>query len=156
MRLTRTSAPWMTVIYLAATTAANLDNSQLINVGDDTIATSEVMNSLIPTRTAFPSNPYDGKTTASPGIVNINQGDQQIEQGPNGVKTLINGDQTIIDGPEGQTVINGDQTIIQTKATSGGQTMRQPDEESTGGAALATGMPLAGAVMVAGGAMMLF
>ena len=156
MRLTQTSAPCMTVIYLAATVAANIDNSQLINVGDDTIATSGIMDSLIPTRTAFPSNGFDVLTTFSPGIVSIKQGEQRIEQGPDGVKTLINGDQTIIDGPKGRTVINGDQTIVQTKATSGGQTMRNTEEESTGGAALATGMPLAGAVMVAGGAMMLF
>ena len=145
----------MTVIYLAATVAANIDNSQLINVGDDTIATSGIMDSLIPTRTAFPSNGLDVLTTFSPGIVNVNQGEQQIEQGPDGVKTLINGDQTIIDGPKGRTVINGDQTIIQTKGSSGGQTMIQIDEESTGGAALATGIPIAGVMMVAGGAMML-
>ena len=156
MRLTQTSAPCMTVIYLAATAAANIDNSQLINVGDDIIVTSGIMDSFIPTRTAFPGNGLDVLTTFSPGIVNVNQGEQQIEQGPDGVKTLINGDQTIIDGPKGRTVINGDQTIVQTKATSGGQTMRNTEEESTGGAALATGMPLAGAVMVAGGAMMLF
>jgi hypothetical protein len=33
--------------------------------------------------------------------------------------------------------------------------MIQIDEESTGGATLATGIPIAGAMMVAGGAMML-
>jgi uncharacterized phage infection (PIP) family protein YhgE len=151
----------MTAIYLAATAAAQIDNSPAIDAGDDTISTSDATNLFMPTPTKFRrinslSNPFDGIKTASPGIVSISQGDQLIEQGPNGVKTVINGDQTIIDGPKGRTIINGDQTIVQTKGSSGGQTMIQIHEESTGGAALATGMPLAGAVMVAGGAMMLF
>jgi hypothetical protein len=151
----------MTVVYLAAAVAAHIDNSRAINAGDDTTPTSDITNPFMPARTTIPrinslSNPFDGMTTASPGIVSISQGDQLIEQGPNGVKTVINGDQTIVDGPKGRTVINGDQTIVQTKGSSGGHTMIQIDEESTGGAALATGMPLAGAVMVAGGAVMLF
>jgi hypothetical protein len=162
MRLTQNSAPWMTVIYLAATASARLDNSWASNAGDDTTPTSDITNAFMPAHTTFPrinslSNPFDGMTTASPGIVSMSQGDQLIEQGPNGVKTAIDGDQTIIDGPKGRTVINGDQTIVQTKGSSGGQTMILIDEESTGGAAFATGMPLTGVVMVAaGGAVMLF
>lgn len=160
MRLPQTSAPWMTVVYLTAVATAHADNNPIINVGDETTPTSDGTTLFMPTRTTFPrinslSNPFDGATTAAPGVVIINQGDQHIQQGPNGVKTVINGDQTIIDGPSGRTVINGDQTIIQTKGSSGGQTMIQIDEESTGGAALATGIPIAGAMMVAGGAMML-
>jgi hypothetical protein len=159
MRFAQISAPWMTVVYLTAVATAHTDHSQIINVGDDT-PTSDSTTLFIPTRTTFPrinslSNPLDGMTTAPPGVVSINQGDQHIQQGSDGVKTVINGDQTIIDGPSGRTVINGDQTIIQTKGSSGGQTMIQIDEESTGGAALATGIPIAGAMMVAGGAMML-
>jgi hypothetical protein len=160
MRLALFSAPCAAVLYMAAAAAARIDNdnSQVVNVEDDTASKSD----STPTRTAFPirinslSNPFDGTITPSPGVVSINQGDQHIEQGPDGVKTVINGDQTIIDGPSGRTVINGDQTIIQTKGVGGGQTMMYIDEESTGGAALATGVPLAGAVLVAGGAMMLF
>jgi hypothetical protein len=165
MRLALFSAPCAAVLYMAAAAAAariDHDNSQVVNVEDDTASTSDSTTLFTPTRTAFPlrinslSNPFDGTITPSPGVVSINQGDQHIEQGPDGVKTVINGDQTIIDGPSGRTVINGDQTIIQTKGVGGGQTMIQIDEESTGGAALATGVPLAGAVLVAGGAMMLF
>jgi hypothetical protein len=160
MRLAQTSAPWMTVISLTAIATAHTDNNPIINFGDETTPTSEGTTLFMPTRTTLPrinslSNPFDGATTAAPGVVSINQGDQHIQQGPDGVKTVINGDQTIIDGPSGRTVINGDQTIIQTKGSSGGQTMIQIDEESTGGAALATGIPIAGAMMVAGGAMML-
>jgi hypothetical protein len=160
MRLAQISAPWMTVVYLTAVATAHVDNNRIINVGDEITPTSDSTTLFMPTRTTFPrinslSNPFDGATTAAPGVVSINQGDQHIQQGPDGVKTVINGDQTIIDGPSGRTVINGDQTIIQTKGSSGGQTMIQIDEESTGGAALATGIPIAGAMMVAGGVMML-
>ena len=159
MRLARISAPWMTVVYLTAVATAHTDNSPIINVRDDN-PTSDSTTLFMPTRTTLPrinslSNPFDGMTTAAPGVISINQGDQHIQQGPDGVKTVVNGDQTIIDGPSGRTVINGDQTIIQTKGSSGGQTMIQIDEESTGGAALATGIPIAGAMMVAGGVMML-
>ena len=159
MRLARISAPWMTVVYLTAVATAHTDNSPIINVRDDN-PTSDSTTLFMPTRTTLPrinslSNPFDGMTTAAPGVISINQGDQHIQQGPDGVKTVVNGDQTIIDGPSGRTVINGDQTIIQTKGSSGGQTMIQIDEESTGGAALATGIPIAGVMMVAGGAMML-
>jgi hypothetical protein len=160
MRLAQISAPWMTVVYLTAVATAHVDNNRIINVGDEITPTSDSTTLFMPTRTTFPrinslSNPFDGATTAAPGVVSINQGDQHIQQGPDGVKTVINGDQTIVDGPSGRTVINGDQTIIQTKGSSGGQTMIQIDEESTGGAALATGIPIAGAMMVAGGVMML-
>jgi hypothetical protein len=160
MRLPQTSAPWMTVVYLTAVATAHANNNPIINVGDETTPTSDGTTLFTPTRTTFPrinslSNPFDSATTAAPGVVSINQGDQHIQQGPHGVKTVINGDQTIIDGPSGRTVINGDQTIIQTRGSSGGQTMIQIDEESTGGATLATGIPIAGAMMVAGGAMML-
>jgi hypothetical protein len=72
------------------------------------------------------------------------------------VKTVINGDQTIIDGPSGRTLINGGQTIVQTKATNVGQINTRTKEESTGGAALVTAIPLMGAMMAAGGAMVLF
>lgn len=118
-------------------------------------------DALTPSQTTIPTSSnsassFDMSRTASPGSVGLNQGDQQIEQGPNGVKTVINSDQTIIDGPSGKTVINGGQTIIQTKNSHGGQTMVRTDEGSTGGAAMATGFPLAGAVMAAGGAVMLF
>jgi hypothetical protein len=164
MRFALFSAPCAAVLYMAATAAARIDNdnSQVVNVEDDTASTSNSTTLFTPTRTAFPirinslSNPFDGTITPSPGAVSINQGDQHIEQGPDGVKTVINGDQTIIDGPSGRTVINGDQTIIQTKGVGGGQTMIHVDDESTGGAALATVVPLAGAVLVAGGAMILF
>jgi hypothetical protein len=160
MRLAQISAPWMTVVYLTAVATAHVDNNRIINVGDEITPTSDSTTLFMPTRTTFPrinslSNPFDGATTAAPGVLSINQGDQHIQQGPDGVKTVINGDQTIVDGPSGRTVINGDQTIIQTKGSSGGQTMIQIDEESTGGAALATGIPIAGAMMVAGGVMML-
>lgn len=124
-------------------------------------AMTDGRDALTPSQTTIPTSSnsassFDMSRTASPGSVGLNQGDQQIEQGPNGVKTVINSDQTIIDGPSGKTVINGGQTIIQTKNSHGGQTMVRTDEGSTGGAAMATGFPLAGAVMAAGGAVMLF
>lgn len=159
MRFAHISASWMNTVYFVAAATASIDSNQVVNVGDDTTLTSG--SGGTPTRTTFPRtssliNPFDGMTTPLPGVVSIHQGNQQIEQGPDGVKTVINGDQTIIDGPKGRTVINGDQTIVQTKTSDGGQTMIQIDGESTGGAAMATQMPLAGVVMVAGGAMMLF
>jgi len=160
MRLTQLSAPWMTVLCIASVAAAGIDNSQVFNIGGDTTSMADSTNDLMPTQTTVPTadssdNSFDGITTAPP-IISVGLGDQSIEQGADGVKTVINGHQTIIDGPNGKTVIQGDQTIIQTKATKGsgsGQTMI--DEESTGGAALATGIPFAGAVMALGGAMML-
>lgn len=165
MRLTQVSTPWMAVVCLAAAAAARIDNNQVISIGDDTTTlTSDSTNLFIPTRTTLPTANSPGAsfnemTTASPGSISVNQGDQHIEQGPDGAKTVINGDQTIIDGPSGKTIIQGGQTIIQTKATrgtGGGQTTTQVDGESTGGAALATGVPFAGAIMAVGGAMMLF
>lgn len=151
----------MVIVYSAAVAAAGIDNSQVFNIGGDATPTSDDTDLFRPTRTTVPTanslgDSFDGMTTASPGTISVNQGNQHIEQGADGVKTVINGHQTIIDGPSGRTIIQGDQTIIQTKATkgaAGGQTMI--DEESTGGAALATGIPFAGAVMAVGGAMML-
>lgn len=161
MRLPQIPAPCIAVIYMAAVAAASIDDSQVFNIGDDTTSTSDGTTLSMPTRTTLPKanspgNYFNRMTTASPGTIIVSQGDQHIEQGDDGSKKVINGHQTIIDGPSGRTIIQGDQTIIQTKAikgASGGQTMI--DEQSTGGAALAAGIPFAGAVMAVGGAVML-
>jgi hypothetical protein len=155
------SAPFMAVVYLAAVAAAQIDNSQVFNIGGDTTSTFDMTDVFTPdatptsTASTLSSSLDQSTTTSPPGSVNISQGGQQIQQGPDGVKTVINGDQTIIDGPSGRTVINGGQTIIQTKATKGSQISTQTEGGSTGGAALVTGIPFMGAVIAAGGVMAL-
>jgi hypothetical protein len=145
----------MIVVYLAAVAAAQIDNSQVFNIGGGTTPTLTSSRTTFPTASNSANSLEQSTTTSPPGSANFDQGGQQIQQGPDGVKTVINGDQTIIDGPSGRTVINGGQTIVQSKATNGGQINTRTREGSTGGAALATGIPLVGAMMVAGGAMAL-